>query len=103
MRRSITSAASRTSPRRSRSVRLSSAAMADCQLCASAHPAGASCPPARTGQRLGDLGIGPVLGSGGIAAVYTAEHPRLRRVSAVKILHKRVANERELATQFVYV
>jgi eukaryotic-like serine/threonine-protein kinase len=75
--------------------------MADCQLCASAHPDGAPCPQARTGQRVGDLVIGPVLGIGGIAAVYSAEHPMLRRASAVKILHKRFANDRELANRFV--
>jgi serine/threonine protein kinase len=75
--------------------------MADCQLCGSAHPDGAICPQNRTGQRLGDKVIGPVLGIGGIAAVYSAEHPMLRRSIALKILHKRFANDRELANRFV--
>lgn len=75
--------------------------MADCQLCGSAHPDGATCPHSRTGQRLGDKVIGPVLGIGGIAAVYSAEHPMLRRSIALKILHKRYANDRELANRFV--
>jgi eukaryotic-like serine/threonine-protein kinase len=78
--------------------------MADCQLCGSSHPddPGFVCREQRTGQRLGDkYVIGPVIGIGGIAAVYTAEHPILRRNIAVKILHKRFAKDRELATRFV--
>ena len=55
------------------------------------------CPQARTGQPLdGKYTIGPVLGIGGIAAVYAAEHPVLRREIAVKILHKRFAKDAEL-------
>ncbi len=73
--------------------------MSDCQLCGSSHPA--ECPQLRTGQRLDKYTIGPVIGIGGIAAVYTAEHPVLRRDIAVKILHKRFAKDRELATRFV--
>jgi len=77
--------------------------MADCQLCGSSHADdGPACPQQRTGQRLGDkYAIGPVIGIGGIAAVYEAEHPILRRLIAVKILHKRFAQDRELATRFV--
>jgi len=75
--------------------------MADCQLCGSTH-ADDACPQSRTGQRLGDkYVIGPLLGVGGIAAVYTAEHPALRRQIALKILHKRFARDKELATRFV--
>jgi serine/threonine protein kinase len=73
--------------------------MADCQLCGSSHPA--QCPQLRTGERLDKYTIGPVIGIGGIAAVYTAEHPVLRRDIAVKILHRRFAKDRELATRFV--
>jgi serine/threonine protein kinase len=73
--------------------------MADCQLCGSSHPA--ECPQLRTGERLDKYTIGPVIGIGGIAAVYTAEHPVLRRDIAVKILHRRFAKDRELATRFV--
>jgi serine/threonine-protein kinase len=56
---------------------------------------------ARTGQRLDKYTIGPILGIGGIAAVYAAEHPVLRTKVAVKILHKRFAKDHELATRFV--
>ncbi|HUJ58575.1 MAG TPA: serine/threonine-protein kinase [Kofleriaceae bacterium] len=75
----------------------------DCQLCGSTHPDDRpACPQQRTGQRLGDkYTIGPVIGIGGIAAVYAAEHPVLGRQIAVKILHKRFAKDRELATRFV--
>jgi serine/threonine protein kinase len=73
--------------------------MPDCQLCGSSHPA--ECPQLRTGQRLDKYTIGAVIGIGGIAAVYTAEHPVLRTHVAVKILHKRFATDRELASRFV--
>src|ERR1700733_1902275 len=73
--------------------------MADCQLCGSSHPA--ECPQLRTGQRLDKYTIGPAIGIGGIAAVYTAQHPVLDREIAVKILHKRFAQDRELAARFV--
>ena len=75
--------------------------MADCQLCGSAHSDGVTCPHSRTGQMLGEKLIGEVLGIGGIAAVYAAEHPVLRRTSALKILHKRFAGDNELAERFV--
>ena len=76
--------------------------MADCQLCGSRHPDDCTCPQLRTGQQLNDkYTIGPVIGIGGIAAVYSAEHPILRRVIAVKILHKRYAKDLELAARFV--
>ena len=75
--------------------------MADCQLCASTHPDDRPCPQLRTGQQLaGKYAIGPVIGIGGIAAVYAAEHP-VRRGVALKILHKRFAKDRELAARFV--
>jgi eukaryotic-like serine/threonine-protein kinase len=77
--------------------------MADCQLCGARHPDHVEvCPRARTGQVLADKYVlGPLLGVGGIAAVYTAEHPVLRRPIAVKILHERYANDRELSARFV--
>jgi serine/threonine protein kinase len=77
--------------------------MADCQLCLANHPDGVGvCPQQRTGQMLsGKYVIGPVLGIGGIAAVYAAEHPMLRRQIAVKILHQRFARDRELSARFV--
>jgi len=77
--------------------------MSDCQLCATGHAGDArACPQLRTGQSLaGKYTIGPLLGVGGIAAVYAAQHPVLRREIAVKILHKRYAKDRELAGRFV--
>lgn len=77
--------------------------MIDCQLCGGRHPEGdVACPELRTGEQLGaKYTIGPMIGLGGIAAIYTAEHPILRRNVAVKILHKRFARDRELATRFV--
>src|SRR3954462_13237919 len=76
------------------------AAMPDCQLCASSHDE-EQCPKARTGQRLDKHVIGPVIGIGGIAAVYAAEHAVLRTKIAVKILHERFAKDHELATCFI--
>lgn len=73
----------------------------DCQLCAGSHDP-KPCPQSRTGQMLGDkYALGPLLGVGGIAAVYAAEHPVLARPIAVKILHKRYAKDHELAQRFV--
>jgi serine/threonine-protein kinase len=77
--------------------------MSDCQLCGSTHrDDNAPCPQQRTGQQLaGKYTIGPVIGIGGIAAVYAAQHPVLGREIAVKILHKRFAKDKELSTRFV--
>ena len=76
--------------------------MADCQLCAGYHPDGTTCSLLRTGQSLaGKYVIGPLLGVGGIAAVYAAEHPVLKRQIAVKIIHKRFARDAELSQRFV--
>jgi eukaryotic-like serine/threonine-protein kinase len=78
-------------------------AMADCQLCGRSHPDDVEvCPHSRTGQTLaGKYTLGPLLGFGGIAAVYAATHPVLGREMAIKILHKRYANDAELAGRFV--
>jgi serine/threonine-protein kinase len=76
--------------------------MADCQLCGGYHQDGATCSLQRTGQSLGGkYVIGPLLGVGGIAAVYAAEHPVLQRQIAVKIIHKRFAKDAELSQRFV--
>jgi len=77
--------------------------MADCQLCGGSHPDTVPvCPKARTGQMLAEkYALGPLLGIGGIAAVYAAEHPILRRGIAVKILHSRFAKDSELSQRFV--
>jgi eukaryotic-like serine/threonine-protein kinase len=76
--------------------------MADCQLCGAHHPEEAqACPQARTGQTIGSLTVGPLLGVGGMAAVYAADDPVVKRAIAIKILHKRYARDRELAVRFV--
>src|SRR5436190_14371401 len=77
--------------------------MADCQLCGGSHPDDrATCPQSRTGQQLADKYVlGPLLGIGGIAAVYAARHPVLGHELAVKILHKRFAKDAELSARFV--
>ncbi len=75
--------------------------MADCLLCGTQHPEEPPCRQLRTGQMLGKHAIGPVIGIGGIAAVYAAEHAVLRRTIAVKILHRRFAKDAELSARFV--
>src|SRR6185369_16927315 len=76
--------------------------MADCQLCGGHHPDDVKqCPQARTGQTIDKYVVGPLLGIGGIAAVYAAEHPVLRTQIAIKVLHKRWAKDAELTQRFV--
>jgi eukaryotic-like serine/threonine-protein kinase len=76
---------------------------ADCQMCGAVHPKWAEqCPETRTGETiLGKYAIGPVLGLGGMAAVYAAQHVILRRDVALKVLHKRFAIDKELGARFV--
>src|SRR5262245_34343816 len=76
--------------------------MPDCQLCAGSHPDEVKmCPHSRTGQTIDKYVVGPLLGVGGIAAVYAAEHPVLRTQVAIKVLHKRWAKDAELTQRFV--
>ena len=75
--------------------------MADCQLCAGHHADGETCSQLRTGQTIDKYVIGPLLGVGGIAAVYAAEHPVLQRQVALKVLHRRWAKDAELTQRFV--
>ncbi|HEU0031257.1 MAG TPA: serine/threonine-protein kinase [Kofleriaceae bacterium] len=76
---------------------------ADCQLCGASHPAGVEiCPDQRTGQMIANkYVVGSLLGVGGIAAVYSALHPVLRREIAIKVLHKRYARDAELSQRFI--
>jgi serine/threonine-protein kinase len=75
--------------------------MADCQLCAGQHADGEQCPQLRTGQMIDKYVVGRLLGVGGIAAVYAAEHPVLQRKVALKVLHQRWAYDPELTQRFV--
>ncbi|CAN5763297.1 hypothetical protein BH11MYX2_BH11MYX2_40850 [soil metagenome] len=76
--------------------------MADCQMCGGTHADDpATCPQYRTGQQHDKYVIGPLLGIGGIAAVYAAKHPVLGREVALKIIHKRFAKDLELSSRFV--
>jgi serine/threonine-protein kinase len=76
--------------------------MADCQLCGGSHPDTVTvCPHARTGQTHDKYVLGPLLGVGGIAAVYAAKHPVLGREISIKILHTRFAKDAELSARFV--
>ena len=76
--------------------------MPDCQLCAGHHPDDVKvCPHSRTGQTIDKYVVGPLLGVGGIAAVYAAEHPILKRQVAIKVLHMRWAKDAELTQRFV--
>jgi len=76
---------------------------ADCQMCGAVHPKWATqCPETRTGETiLNKYEVGPVLGLGGMAAVYAARHTVLRRDIALKVLHKRFAVDKELGARFV--
>jgi serine/threonine-protein kinase len=76
---------------------------ADCQMCGAVHPKWAKdCPETRTGETiLNKYDVGPVLGLGGMAAVYAARHTILRRDIALKVLHKRFAVDKELGARFV--
>ena len=75
--------------------------MATCQLCDVAHPGGPEdCPERRTGETLNRYVVGPLLGVGGMAAVYAATHPVLRRDVAIKVLHRRYATDHELSARF---
>lgn len=77
--------------------------MSDCQMCGVRHPGEPSeCPEVRTGETiLGKYLVGSLLGVGGMAAVYSAEHLMLHRTIALKVLHKRFAADAELGSRFV--
>ena len=72
-------------------------------MCGIRHPGEPEeCPEVRTGETiLGKYQLGALLGIGGMAAVYTAEHLMLRREIALKVLHKRFAADQELGSRFV--
>jgi serine/threonine-protein kinase len=72
-------------------------------MCGAVHPKWAKdCPETRTGETiLNKYEVGPVLGLGGMAAVYAARHTVLRRDIALKVLHKRYAVDKELGARFI--
>jgi len=72
-------------------------------MCESSHPGGIQhCPEHRTGETIaGKYEIGHLLGCGGIAAVYAAHHRVLQREIALKVMHKRFAQDAELGSRFV--
>ena len=74
-----------------------------CQLCDASHPGGPDdCPERRTGETVAQKYlVGGLLGVGGIAAVYAATHPVLRRDIAIKVIHRRHAKDAELCARFV--
>ena len=56
---------------------------------------------ARIGSKLNQYDVVDILGEGGMGVVYKARHVMLDRLVAVKILHKRLAQRREIVEQFV--
>jgi hypothetical protein len=52
------------------------------------------------GQTVGNYRLTRLLGEGGMGAVYLAEHPRIGRQAAVKILHAELARSEELVQRF---
>lgn len=52
-------------------------------------------------KRLGHYQIVRMLGSGGMGQVYEAVHDQMKRRAAIKILHKRFAHNRQIATRFL--
>jgi serine/threonine-protein kinase len=72
-------------------------------MCDVPHPGGVdACPERRTGEVIaGKYVVGPLLGCGGMAAVYAAHHRVLRRDVALKVIHRRFAGDAELSARFV--
>jgi serine/threonine-protein kinase len=60
-------------------------------------PGGPREPEARVGQLLGSYRVLDVVGSGGMGCVYRAEHIRLGRLVALKVLHEQHARRRDAA------
>ena len=52
-------------------------------------------------KRIGHYQIVRMLGSGGMGQVFEAVHDQMKRRAAIKLLHKRFANNRQIATRFL--
>jgi serine/threonine protein kinase len=52
-------------------------------------------------KKIGPYTIVRLLGAGGMGQVYEAVHDQIQRRAAIKILHKRFANNKQIATRFV--
>ena len=74
-----------------------------CQLCDTPHPGEwDECPQRRSGETIAQKYlVGGLLGVGGIAAVYAATHPVLRRDIAIKVIHRHHAKDPEMNERFV--
>ena len=72
-------------------------------MCGTTHDGtAADCPEQRAGETVaGKYVLEKLLGVGGMAAVYAAEHVVLRRRTAIKVLHKRFVTDAELGARFL--
>src|SRR5215475_8681400 len=52
------------------------------------------------GQSLGNYRVVSKLGSGGMGAVYLAEHPLIGKKVALKVIHRDLSANREVVTRF---
>jgi serine/threonine-protein kinase len=53
-----------------------------------------------TGKKLGKYSVGPLLGQGGMAEVYQARHPTLKRDVAIKLIHPFLASREGFRERF---
>src|SRR5215475_6040980 len=56
--------------------------------------------PITIGQSLGNYRVVKKLGSGGMGAVYLAEHPLIGKKVALKVIHRELARNHEVVTRF---
>ncbi len=79
-----------------------SGSMADCSWCDDHHPRGApECPGHRVGTTIaGKYRVHAVLGMGGMGAVYRADHIGLGRPVALKLMHREISGDAEMAGRF---
>ena len=51
--------------------------------------------------KIGHYTVVRLLGAGGMGQVFEAVHDQMKRRAAIKILHKRFANNRQIAARFL--